>query len=493
MLTIPSLIPPDGYDGTQRLYQPFQGLGSKGINNLASKLLLALFPPGSPFFRLRPSVDTEEASQAARDGGDKSIRTAIESALGKREEVITRDIENRGDRANLFEALKLLLVSGNVLLTDVDGLRIFAMSQYVIRRNHLGEPFLYIIEECSTWVELEASIQEKVLEAHPGSTFNDEDEVKLYTGCELREGMWHYSQEVLGVTLEGTEATFPPDKSPFHGLRLYKNNLDWSRSFVEENFGDLKALEGLTRALNQYAAGASKLVFLVKNATNTRIRDLQRAANGAFLSGDANDVGTLQANKYNDMRVVAERAAELEQSLALSFLMGASVRRDAERVTAEEIRLMARELEDGLGGVYSVLTQEFQLPYVLRREARLEKAGKLNKLPKDAVDIGIVTGLDALGRVAEWSQTSEWAAEAQALLGPQEFNSLLKKRAWLKKSALAKGIDVEDVLYSEEEAEAAIAQQKQEALLQQAVPHGMKAIGDMATQAAAQQAPPIPQ
>ena len=31
---------------------PYQSVGSRGVMNLASKLMLALFPPQAPFFRL---------------------------------------------------------------------------------------------------------------------------------------------------------------------------------------------------------------------------------------------------------------------------------------------------------------------------------------------------------------------------------------------------------------------------------------------------------
>lgn len=50
--TIPSLMVRDGYGSSTKLYTPYQGIGARGLNNLASKLLLALLPPNQPFFRL---------------------------------------------------------------------------------------------------------------------------------------------------------------------------------------------------------------------------------------------------------------------------------------------------------------------------------------------------------------------------------------------------------------------------------------------------------
>ena len=39
-LTIPALVPDDGFESTSELYTPFQSIGARGVNNLASKLLL---------------------------------------------------------------------------------------------------------------------------------------------------------------------------------------------------------------------------------------------------------------------------------------------------------------------------------------------------------------------------------------------------------------------------------------------------------------------
>src|ERR1035437_924910 len=51
-VTIPGLFPPIGANGGTLYETPFQSVGARGVNNLASKLLLALLPPGSSFFRL---------------------------------------------------------------------------------------------------------------------------------------------------------------------------------------------------------------------------------------------------------------------------------------------------------------------------------------------------------------------------------------------------------------------------------------------------------
>ncbi len=48
-VTIPSLFPEENDDKSKNYDTPYQSVGARGINNLASKLILALMPPNSPF------------------------------------------------------------------------------------------------------------------------------------------------------------------------------------------------------------------------------------------------------------------------------------------------------------------------------------------------------------------------------------------------------------------------------------------------------------
>jgi len=78
-LTIPFLVPPES-NGPATVYpQPFQSIGARGVNNLASKLLLALLPPNSPFFRL--IIDKFELENASQGQADGDLKTELETAL----------------------------------------------------------------------------------------------------------------------------------------------------------------------------------------------------------------------------------------------------------------------------------------------------------------------------------------------------------------------------------------------------------------------------
>ena len=185
--------------------------------------------------------------------------------------------------------------------------------------------------------------------------------------------------------------------------------------YVEEYIGDLRSLEALTRAIVEGSAASSKVLFLVRPNGTTKQATLAQAPNGAIVQGDANDVTTLQVQKYNDFRVAQETALRITERLQFAFLLNSAVQRNAERVTAEEVRYMAQELETALGGVYSILSQEFQLPLVKLLLARLERTGKMPKMPKDAVKPQIVTGIEALGRGQDLNKLSQFLQMLQPL------------------------------------------------------------------------------
>jgi hypothetical protein len=134
-LTIPSLIKPEGFTSSSELYNPFQSVGARGVNNLASKLLLLLLPPNSPFFRLSITGDAKQELEENKD-----MKTDIEKSLSIIEKEVSSKIEQLALRVSVFEALKHLIVGGNCLtyLPKKGSMRVFPLTQYVVRRDASG-------------------------------------------------------------------------------------------------------------------------------------------------------------------------------------------------------------------------------------------------------------------------------------------------------------------------------------------------------------------
>ncbi len=398
LVTIPTLVPPEGHSSSTKYYTPYQSVGSRGVNNLAAKLLLSLLPPNAPFFRLQ--VDDFTAQKLSQDEGG---RAKIDEGLNRIERAVMNEIESIGLRSPVFEVLKQLIVAGNVTLyLPKEGRpRVFRLDSYVCRRDPVGNLLDWIGKEEVAFEAL--SDEEKEL---LGDRENREDEgkkrdnsVTVYTRYYRDDDKFKLYQEIEGHKVPGSEGTWDLDKGPILALRWTSiDGEDYGRSYVDEYIGDLASLEGLMKAILEGSAASAKMIWMVNPNGTTRMRDIANAANGAVVPGNAAEVTVLQAQKHADLTVAMNAADKITERLAFAFLMNTAIQRQAERVTAEEIRFVAGELEDALGGVYSILSQEFQLPLVNRLMDRMTKQKRLPKLPKGIIKPAIVTGLEALGR-----------------------------------------------------------------------------------------------
>ena len=458
-LTIPSLIKPDGFTSSSDLYNPFQSVGARGVNNLASKLLLLLLPPNSPFFRLSIAGDAKQELEE-----NKEMKTDIEKSLSVIEKEVSTKIETLALRVSVFEALKHLIVGGNVLtyLPKKGNMRVFPLSQYVCRRDSSGNILEIIIKEKANVLSLGKDIAEQVVQ---DPDYKIDDDVELYTHIyRLDDSSFYVCQEVNGIKIPESVGNFKAERMPYQALRMVRvDNEDYGRGYVEEFLGDLKSLEGLSQALVESAAASSKIVFMVRPNSVTRKKDLAMTRNGDIITGTADDVSVLQAQKQYDLQVVEKSIGKLEERMSYAFLLHTAIQRDAERVTAQEIRYMAEQLETAMGGIYSLLSQEFQLPLVAILMKRMEQSKEIPTLPKGTVQPTIITGIEALGRGNDLQKLREFVAEIGNLaqINPQVV-SALNPDDLIKRIAIGLGIDTDGLLKSPEQlAEEQAAQEEQ--------------------------------
>jgi hypothetical protein len=491
-LTIPHLMPPEGSNGTTNLPSPYQSTGARGLLNLVSKLMLALFPPGSAFFRLKLDEKTRQELEAAAQGQD--IVGETEKALAKTESVISDAFEQNNARVNLDSGLQQLLAAGNTLLyvNPEGGVLAYRLDRYVVKRDAETNVLECILKECFSRASLPPEVRELV-EAHK-QQFPDEfksnsyeDSIEVYTRVWRKDRTWYEMQEVCGVEIPGSRSTYPLDASPWLPIAL---NLvpgeDYGRGFIEQYIGDLYTLEALRQSIVEFAAQAAKIVWLVRPGGQTDADELAKAASGKVMEGVATDVTVLMMEKFADFQVAHATATEIEKSLGESFLLGSAARRDAERVTAEEIRLIAGELEQSLGGIYAVLTQVLQLALVKRYMVNLQRTKALPPLPKDIVKPTIITGLAALGRNADMQKLDAFAAGLRELFGEEAVAERLSFSGYATRKLAALGIDGTGLINSDEQVAAERDRKARVDMVNKMGPAAIKAQSDQ--QLAAQQA-----
>ena len=464
-LTIPTLFPDKSVNEATEYKTPYQSVGARGVMNLASKLMLALFPPHAPFFRL--SVDDLVFKQIQ---GDPKIKSTIEQGLAGIEKAIMDNMEVSNDRVAVYEALKNLIVSGNVLLKLTEqGLRVYRLENYVIKRDAQGNVLKIIIKEVVDIDTLPDEVRNAVIEGKSKEEYENK-EFDLYTYI-VREAKGYSLMQECGKKIILTKK-YKLDDFNFIALRFNRvDGMDYGRSHCEAYLGDLRSLEGLTRAILEGSAASSKMLFMVAPNGTTRASALAKAPNGAIIEGSAGDVSVLQANKFQDFRVSFEVMNRIEQRLQYAFLLNSSVQRQAERVTATEVQLVAQELQSSLGGIYGILTTEFQLPYINSKIAMLRSQNLLPDLPKKIVRPKIIVGLEALGRASDRLRLLQFMSDLAGTLGAEVLARHINLDDAIKKFAVANGVDIQGLLKDKEQ----IQQEQQQAQQQQ---FAQKALAD---------------
>ncbi len=477
--TIPSLFPKDSDNASTDYTTPWQSVGARGLNNLASKLMLALFPMQS---WMKLTISEYEAKNLL---GDAEGLAKVDEGLSMVERIIMNYIESNSYRVTLFECLKQLCVAGNALLylPEPEGytpMKLYRLNSYVVQRDAFGNVLQIVTLDKIAFNALPEDVRSQV-ESAQGEQKEDA-EIDVYTHVYLNEAGDGYSkyEEVAEAVVPGSEAEYPLEECPYIPVRMVRiDGESYGRSYVEEYLGDLKSLENLQESIVKMAMITAKVIGLVDPAGITQVRRLTAAQSGAFVPGRKQDIEFLQLEKSGDFTVAKNVSDTIEARLSYAFMLNSAVQRTGERVTAEEIRYVASELEDTLGGVYSILSQELQLPLVRVLLKQLQATQQIPELPKEAVEPTISTGLEAIGRGQDLDKLERcinaWTA-LKALEGDDDLNlANLKLRV-----ANAIGIDTAGMLLTQEQKNALMAQQGAQIATQQ----GAAALGQgMAAQA----------
>jgi hypothetical protein len=486
-LTIPSAIPesdqnygalPQTYNKLNSLYQ---GVGARGVSNLTAKICLSLYPPSQPFFML--VLDKAKVQSELAQMGDQAdqIISDLNLKLSGYERQIMQKLDELQTRPALFEAVRHLIIGGNALLhVGTESVRMFGLRSYVCDRDPEGNVRELVIREqvSPEFLPISTTQQER----------EDMEYADLYTHVTMDpdKDRCEWYQEYDGRRLQEQSGFSTMDACPYLVLRLHRVAGEaFGRGIVEEALGDLQSLESLSQAIVQGSLIAAKAVALVNPNGTTRADAISRAENGAVVAGNAADVEFLQVQKSTDFATALQTMQIIEKRLNFVFLNNEAATRDASRVTAEEIRLMANQLEAGLGGTYSVLAHELQLPLVKRVMNIMGRDGALPQMPKGLIEPIVQTGLEAIGRGNDKQRLTNFIQTIAASLGPEALTEYVDPSELIRRFAASDGIDTDGLVKSPEQIQGEQAQQQQ-LMLEQQLAQGAIANGATA-------ATPVPQ
>lgn len=435
-LTKPWIQPPEGWSENEKLPEPFSSLASRGITNLEGRLLLALFPPGVPWFKLKPSSRYKFDPNV-----DPEVIQEFTSMLTLHEYIVLGRLERNdgqgktrtrraGFRSRMRAAISQLLICGDVLLqlTDRYTIKVHRLDNYVTFRDTSGDVLYHITQEEIDPLSLSKDMLAKCnLDRDKLNLMAIEKRMcKLYTRVSWQwEGKrWLIQQEINDhIIVTSQEESSPYFSVPFELAPAAHYGI----GLCQANIGDIRSMNELTERTLDFAALASKHLFALDHNSQVRPQDLAQPTGSVIQarvqSGQIADVGVLRADKLTDFNVVNAVRESIRRDLSAVMLMEGENQPQGERVTAYQVQRVAMELEGALGGVYAPIADSMQVPLIERLLYQLRRDGELPELPQESVEIEAVTGISALSREDDQGKLLQ-LMQVLAQLGPDSMSRL---------------------------------------------------------------------
>jgi len=482
--TLPYIMPENTHTDADSMQHGWQGFGAKVVNHLSNRIIMTLFPPSRSFFKL--DFSSEVRKEMKEQGWDSTVLAtelaAIEQdAMTFMDKTTPRDLD--------IKTAKHLIITGNYLHYFPDKGKEavgIGLDQYVVKRDTHGTLIDLIICQKKALGAMPQEIQDQVKADPKNSHLKPDTEIELYTGaCRKPDGKYRVYQEVLGRRI-GTEYNMKEENLPFTVLMWnHTHGEDYGRGLVEDHAGDFHVIQILSEAVAKGMVLMSDIKYIVKPGSYTDIEHLTASPTGEFISGNIDDIGVLQLERYADFSPIVEVLRDYERRVGEAFMVSRAARRDAERVTAYEIRQDAADLEVALGGVYSRLSATWQKPRA-RRLLRMSLDNSNSELKMDDFDPEIITGVEALGRMNELDKIMQFTEMLQMTNSwPETMQRRVKWAQYSGKVAAEIGLEI-DWLMSEEEYAQQQQAERDAAMQQQLAAEASKAAPDMIKQGANQ-------
>jgi len=451
-VTLPRLWVDEGQK-TRASVMAYSDTGPRCVNSLSAKVLLAWLPPNAGIFKLSP--DEAEAQKLAEFAGVET--SDLESAFGEVERTVINDIETSGTRTVLSEAAKHAIVIGNFCLyePDVGPAKLYPLTSYVVDRDGLGS-----ILEIVTLDKIAPALLPEAVRAAVMQKLSTKDEktkatdVNLYTRIIRSEDgkMWEAMQEVEGFAIKATPVTYPIDASPWIVVAVPRSSVeDYGEGLVFDYIGAFESVEALRKALRKAAAAMAKILFILDPTSAMKEKHLASAESGEFIRGRRNDISLLQMDKAYDLNFVRNEADTLATKLETIFGVRSAIQRPGERVTATEWRILSQEIDDSLGGFYSLTGEDLLLPLIRRKLDKLQRQGRLPELPPGVIKPRITVGMAALGRGHDFNKLLEFGNGLKSIIGEQEFSRRINTGEMAARLGASADISTKGLIHTDEE------------------------------------------
>jgi hypothetical protein len=458
--TIPAVMPADPYSNTEQEKGSVM-IGARLVNHLANRVVDVLFPVSRPFFTV--ALTPEAKQKLEKEKGEENtaiIEEAVRDSTSKLEKVAMRKLKLTEYRPVAINTCKHLIIAGNALLRRMpSGKRImYSVKRFGVRRDIEGNEIEVVLYDKKRFSTFDRETREMIRVAQTQSftqQSKDTDDVTLLTRYyKLPDGRWQVEQEADGVWLDNDQTLSAED----YDLLILTWNLstgeNYGRGLVEDHAATFHKLDVTTEAVTDLIAILCDIKFFVKpgSALSMQIAELNRSKRGDYFAGNEGDVTVPDLGNRGNLETMLGAIQKWENDLSQAFLLSSV--RDAERVTAEEIRLIASELESSYGGLYSNLAlswQQKEADYAISQINFNKEIGGGIEL----FEVLVTTGLESLSREGQIDNLRLAIADLQMLQAvPDRMQAAINPLRFASFVFTNRSVDLKSFLNTPEEMEA---------------------------------------
>ena len=458
-MTLPHLL--NNGSGVGDVTYGYSSHAARCVDSLANKLINQLFPSHMPFFTLDYPEDAKaEIKDLFPDEEDRAlVYDALDIAVRK----VHSSSAYAASRVPKIEAAKHLLVCGNACLFENpngSGLSFIPLTHYVVSRDCADNIIEFCTKLTTSIIGLPEDVREYVKSARiaKGLIATVDTKVDLYTYA-LKDTDGYTIIQTCEDKILKKAVIVPDNEFPWITLRYSTTyGESYGRGLVENYFQDIHTISALSEAVVRGMVLMCDVKFFLHPSSNLDLQRLNDSPSGEWFIGRPEHVGAQQLNQGADYTPVTNLIKEYERRVGHAFLLQAGNRREGERVTAYEIRLDAQEMNENLGGLYSLLADTLQRPYAL---LSLKREGY--NINDNNIVPSILTGVDAVGRASDLDKLrvfSETVAITQQW--PPELQRRSDAHKLAKKVASTLSLDIDFIRGDAEQSEIDAQMQKEQ-------------------------------
>ncbi len=332
-------------------------IGAECLSNLGSQILKIAFPAQGTFFTVTAKKNAELLGGLSDSQRDTIYRKVEEASM--------LGLYKRGLHSQKTPMMQKMLALGDTIYSvpkvKKEKIQVYDNNDVVIKRTRNGVVSDVIVKEKTEYRFLSESAKMQLREK--GRQFrHDSDEVCMYT----HEYLNNDDKYSLTYSIDDVQLDMPENFVTSSGRKFQVSSLTTVRG-SHYGTGIVTQYLSLIHKANVYAdtatdtAVAGSLVnWAVHPNANVRPEEWANREQGEPFGVKPDDIKAITADVGTHLQITQIMYAEIVRTLSRVFLLPQAVQRDAERVTAQEIRMIASRLEETHAGLYATIAEGLQ-------------------------------------------------------------------------------------------------------------------------------------